>query len=65
MSDREAAYIMKNAADEMNRASASMSNIVNIQIQMEAMKAANLERAIRGEPPAYGENDFIALARMI
>ncbi len=33
--------------------------ILELQAEIEAMKVANVERAMRGESPAYGEEAFM------
>jgi hypothetical protein len=61
--DMQVANKIEEAACGIADASTMFEQIVNRLIKLEAMKAANEYRKIRGESPAYGENDFLALLR--
>lgn len=39
----------------------AMMQQLQARIEMEGMKAANLERTMAGDSPAYGQEDFVAL----
>lgn len=51
------AYQLQEHAKQINDATAAL-------IEMEAMKAANLNRESKGEAPAYGEADFKELLEL-